>query len=140
MRNVTMEFDATGTPVGSFAMLASARDWARLGLLYLHDGVVGGRRLLPEGWARYVSTPTLDTGYGAGFWTNRVEGKVPGWRINWNIAGVPRDAFYAFGYLGQFVVVVPSERLVVVRMGATHRVDPDLEAGQLVADLIAALK
>jgi CubicO group peptidase (beta-lactamase class C family) len=140
MRNVTLEFDATGTPVGSYTMLASARDWARFGLLYLSDGVVGGRRILPENWVRYASTPILDTGYGAGFWTNRVDGKVPVWGIPWGIRRAPRDAFFGRGYLGQFIVVIPSERLVVVRMGLTHRPDPDETIGELVGDVMAALR
>jgi CubicO group peptidase (beta-lactamase class C family) len=140
MSRVTLEFDATGTPVGSTYMLAPARDWARFGMLYLDDGIVGGRRILPAGWVRYTSTPTLDTGYGAGFWTNRVEGSIPWSGTTWGIPGVPGDTIFARGLLGQYVVVVPSARLVVVRFGATHRRDADVEGvGRLVSAAIAAL-
>jgi CubicO group peptidase (beta-lactamase class C family) len=116
MRNVTLEFDATGTPEGASQMLAPARDWARFGLLYLNDGVAGGKRILPEGWVDYSASPTPNgwVGYGAGFWTNR------GWSLGANYRiehGWPRDAFLAKGTLGQYVIVIPSERLVIVRLG-----------------------
>jgi len=71
MRNVTLQFDGSGTLQGSSSMLASARDWARFGLLYLNDGMIGGRRMLHEDWVDFSAAATLDTDYGAGFWTNR---------------------------------------------------------------------
>jgi CubicO group peptidase (beta-lactamase class C family) len=116
MRNVTLEFDATGTPEGASQMLAPARDWARFGLLYLNDGVAGGKRILPEGWVDYSASPTPNgwVGYGAGFWTNRGASLGANYRIE---HGWPRDAFLAKGTLGQYVIVIPSERLVIVRLG-----------------------
>jgi CubicO group peptidase (beta-lactamase class C family) len=77
MRNVTLEFDGAGTLQGSTYMLASARDWARFGLLYLNDGVIGGRRILHEDWVDFCAAATLDTDYAAGFWTNRSEHPTP---------------------------------------------------------------
>ena len=62
-----------GTLKGSTYMLASARDWARFGLLYFNDGVVGGKRILHEDWVDFCAAATLDTDYAAGFWTNRSE-------------------------------------------------------------------
>ena len=94
MHRVTLEFDATGTSIGSSHMLASARDWARFGLLYLHDGVVGGERILPEGWVAYSAkyTPHSDDyGYAAGFWTNRGDSGGARYRIQ---HGMPADAFH----------------------------------------------
>ena len=115
---VTLEFDASGTLQGSANMLASARDWARFGLLYLNDGVVGGKRILHEDWVDFSAAATLDTDYGAGFWTNRSEHPNAKGRVR---AGMPRDAFFASGTLGQRVVILPSQHMVVVRLGDCGR-------------------
>jgi len=139
MRGVILEFDATSTPIGSSHMLAPARAWARFGQLYLDDGVVGGSRILPAGWVDYSATltPGSETyGYGAGFWTDR--GSSDGARIRAGF-GLPPDAFMARGAFGQYVVIVPSARLVVVRMGMAFTPRDDMETvGRLVADVIAA--
>ena len=130
--SMTIEFDAAGTPVGSTNILASARDWARLGELYRNDGVVNGQRILPEGWVKYSAAPTLNEPYGAGFWTNRgANGNAKG-RIK---AGMPEDAFYGSGNLGQRLVVIPSEGLIVVRLGLTHGDPFDMKGLlQLISD------
>jgi CubicO group peptidase (beta-lactamase class C family) len=137
MRHVTMEFDATGTPVGSTYILAPARDWARFGMLYLDDGVVGGQRILPEGWVTYSSTPTLESDYGAGFWVNRGNNRHA---VGRRRGGMPADAFYASGILGQRVVIIPSQRLVITRFGAAQDWDDfDIEGLlRLVREVIAA--
>ncbi|MBW8077936.1 MAG: serine hydrolase [Gallionella sp.] len=141
MTNVHLDFDATGTPVGSTYMLAPARSWARFGMLYLDDGVVGGQRMLPAGWVRYSTTPSPGTGYGAGFWTERVGKGANPWK--WGLPDVPADTFMARGILGQFVVVVPSKDLVVVRFGLTDETGPNVNdsqgMGRLVAAVIAAI-
>jgi CubicO group peptidase (beta-lactamase class C family) len=137
MRNVTLEFDATGTPHGSSQMLASARDWAQFGSLYLDDGVVGCRRILPAGWVSYSASPTPNAwvGYGAGFWTNL--GDSYGARTRMQL-GWPRDAFHARGTLGQYVIVVPSQHLVIARFGISpNGIDSD-GVSRLLADVIAA--
>lgn len=141
MRHAVMEVDAAGTPLGAVSMLASARDWARFGQLFLDDGVAGHRRLLPEGWVQRSTRPTLDTGYGAGWWLNSVDARVPEWRIPWGLPHAPRDTFFARGFLGQFVIVVPSQRLVIVRLGHS-RMDWDLveSTDRLVADVVRALQ
>jgi len=100
-------------PYGNFLLTGydygTARNWARLGLLYLNDGVWQGRRLLPEGFAKFVSTlaPAWKRPvYGGLFWVNG-DGA-------WNL---PKDAYFAAGAGGQRTFVVPSHQLVVVRMG-----------------------
>jgi CubicO group peptidase (beta-lactamase class C family) len=102
-------------PYGNFIMTGfdygTARNWARIGLLHLWDGVWMGERLLPEGWVDFVSKPTPaweEPEYGGLFWVNGTG--------RWSL---PRNAFWASGAGGQHTFIVPSHDLVVVRMG--HR-------------------
>ncbi|MEL8055857.1 MAG: serine hydrolase [Pseudomonadota bacterium] len=100
------KFDPAGTFIGSSFCYATARDFARFGLLYMRDGVWDGQRILPEGWVDYARTPTPTPpeepmGYGAHWWLG--------------IAGP--DSFSANGYQGQFTVCVPSLDLILLRHG-----------------------
>jgi len=111
IRKMVLEAD----PYGNFIMTGydygTARNWARLGLLYLQDGVWEGDRILPPGWVDFVSrpAPAWDLGeYGGQFWVN-TQGED----------GLPTDAFSAQGVDGQRTFIVPSNDLVIVRMG--HR-------------------
>jgi hypothetical protein len=116
MSSAVLEPDASGTFVGSSFMYATARDWARFGLLFYNDGVWKGERILPEGWVKYSVTPTPhtkpDAGYGAQWWLNT------GGNDRW-MPGLPTDVFSACGHEGQYVTIMPSSKLVVVRLGLT---------------------
>jgi CubicO group peptidase (beta-lactamase class C family) len=138
MRNVTIEFDASGNAEGSSQMLATARDWARFGQLYLNDGMAGGKRILPEGWVKYSVSPTPNAwvGIGAGFWTNLGDSMGANYRSE---HGWPRDAFFAKGTIGQYVIIIPSEKLVIVRLGRSPNWPPEADGVfRLVADVVAA--
>lgn len=140
MRHVTLQLDGAGTIEGSSEMLASARDWARFGQLYLDDGVAGGKRILPEGWVNYSATATSNAwvGIGAGFWTNQGDSFGAKLRI---AHGWPRDAFFAKGTIGQYTIVIPSERLVIVRLGRSPNWPPEADGVfDLVRDVVAATR
>lgn len=138
MAHTVIQTDATGSLAGFGGSYGTARDFARFGQLYLDDGVVDGRRILPEGWVAYSHSQTLDTGYGAGFWLNiKHDTRVPVWNAPWGMPQLPRDMYYARGAFGQYVVIVPSEKLVVVRMGIS--LDYGDHTGDLVAAIIQAL-
>lgn len=141
MQATTLTLDGTDTPQAASMFVAPARDWARLGQLYLNDGLAGGQRLLPDGWVRRAATPTLDTAYGEGWWTNRRGGEhMPAWGVPWGLASAPRDAFFARGFMGQFTVVVPSRGVVIVRMGLSSLRGDAIEAvDRLVGEVLAAL-
>jgi CubicO group peptidase (beta-lactamase class C family) len=112
IRKQVLEPDPHGNFLLSGYDYGTGRNWARLGLLYLQDGVWNGRRMLPEGWVRFVSTPApgwKDPIYGGQFWVNG----------NKRWKSLPADAFFMAGAGGQYVIIVPSHHLVVVRMGHT---------------------
>ena len=136
MRSVTLEFDGSGTLQGANNMLASARDWARFGLLYLNDGKLGDKHILHPEWVDFITWATLDTDYAAGFWTNNSEHPDARRRVS---LGIPRDAYYATGNLGQRCVIIPSQRTVVVRMGDSVDPSGDMRGlARLIRDVIAA--
>lgn len=111
MTSADPRVDEAGTFVGSSFLYATARDFARFGLLYLRDGVWDGRRILPEGWSEHARTPAPapvsaeEGAYGRHWWLHDPYG-LPG-------------AFGAHGYEGQYTIVVPDRDLVVVRLGKT---------------------
>ncbi len=109
IRRQVLETDPYGNFLLSGYDYGTPRNWARIGMLYLNDGVWNGERLLPEGWTKFVSTPApawADSSYGGMVWVNG-KGQWP----------LPRDAFAFRGAGGQETCVVPSLQLVVVRMG-----------------------
>jgi CubicO group peptidase (beta-lactamase class C family) len=115
MSSAVMEPDAAGTFVGSSFMLATARDWARLGQLYLDGGMWQGRRVISENWIRFAMTPTPQAvNYGA-HWYLRLNPELGG--DTDEAARIPGDAFHALGHEGQTLTVVPSRSLVIVRLG-----------------------
>ena len=116
MASAVARFDGAGTFIGSSFVFATARDFARFGLLYLRDGIWRGRRILPEGWVDYARTPTfqqpdcVDGPYGAHWWLD--------------LAGP--GSFSANGYEGQYIVVCPDRDLVIVRHGVTPEANQPL--------------
>jgi CubicO group peptidase (beta-lactamase class C family) len=127
MRSAVFETDASASFIGSSLFFATGRDWTRFGQLHLQDGVWEGRRILPEGWSRYISTPTPkapDGIYGAGWWLNVGDPDDPTQRM-W--PSVLREVYSARGKSGQYVVIVPSADLVIVRLGLTQGTDESLD-------------
>ena len=117
MKSVVMEVDASGNFVGSSYMYATARDWAKFGLFCLNNGNWNGVQILPTNWIEYVTTPTINSpngNYGAQFWLNAGHKSDHSDRP---MPDLPADLFYCSGYEGQFVIIVPSLDLVVVRLG-----------------------
>jgi CubicO group peptidase (beta-lactamase class C family) len=143
MHSAVFEPDQAGTFLGSSHLLATARDWARFGQLYVDGGVAGGRRLFAEDWVRYVTTPTpasMSEARGAVFWEpDRVAYGAGFWLFGRNgSSGLPSDSFDANGFQGQYLHIIPSRSLVVVRLGATNFRDYD--HNRLPRQVIEALR
>lgn len=136
MHNSFFQADASGTFTGGALMYASGRDWLQLGLLYLNDGVHNGERILPEGWVEYATTPSAASlkkrAYGAQIWLNAPS-------PHQLFPGLPEDAFAFQGHYGQYVVVVPSLDLVVVRLGMTFNGEQGFDKQAFLEEVIAAL-
>ena len=137
LASAVLEPDASGTPVCSSYLWATPRDWAAIGQFALQDGVWDGDRLLPEGWMEWSTSvvdveETEDPAYAAGWWANRLsDGSL-------DDPVLPEDAYSARGHDGQRIVVVPSEDLVVVRLGFTPVIE-ETGVSELTADLIVLL-
>ncbi len=119
MSSAVIEPDASGILLGASFMYATPRDWARLGLLVLQDGLWQGERVLPAGWIQYMITPSKSASkgqYGAHIWLNLGPPDKPQERP---YNRLPQDMISFRGHDGQFVWIIPSSDLVVVRMGYT---------------------
>jgi len=138
MYSASMEPDASGTYVGSSYINATARDYARFGLLYYNDGVWNGERILPEGWVKQTATaPACNKSkkYGYQFWLNGVQ---PGDSSLHLFPDVPPDLFYCDGYAYQDIYIIPSKKLVVVRLGLT--LDGSFNENEFLKSIIEAIR
>ena len=123
MPSAIVEPDAAGTFVFSSFMLATARDWARYGQLWVDGGRCSDGTILAKDWVRFSTTPTSpspDGGYGAHWWL-KLNPEIGG--SDARAATIAKDAFFAIGHEGQTLTVSPSRRLVLVRLGAAIYID-----------------
>ncbi|NHF59861.1 serine hydrolase [Flavobacteriaceae bacterium TP-CH-4] len=130
MHSMLIEADMEGNFVGSSYGWANTRDWAKFGLLYLNKGQWNGEQLFDPKWVDYVRKPTDGSGgaYGAHFWLN-AGGKYP---------DVPKDLFSANGYQGQYVFIIPSKDLVIVRTGLAEA--PDFDVNRFLREVVSAVQ
>ncbi|UJR11179.1 hypothetical protein I4U23_015360 [Adineta vaga] len=139
MNNMTMEVDASGTFVGSSYSWGTARDWARFGMLYLNNGFYINEQILSEEWVKQTATlggSNIHGEYGYQFWLNTGKDNDPSTR---RFPDVPIDMFYASGFDGQAVFVIPSKKLVVVRLGLTKANDGEYGANNFLKEIINSI-
>jgi CubicO group peptidase (beta-lactamase class C family) len=130
MNSMVVETDMAGNYVGSSYSWATTRDWAKFGLLYLHKGNWNGEQLFDESWAKYVATPTNGSKgeYGGHFWLN-AGGKY---------LDAPRDLYSVNGFQEQRIFILPSQDLVIVRMGISK--DKTFDFNALLKGIVGSLK
>jgi CubicO group peptidase (beta-lactamase class C family) len=114
MRSAIMETDAVGTYIASSYTYANTRDWARFGLLYLYNGVWNNDTIFPADWIDFTTkeAPNSNGEYGAQFWLNKTGHELP---------DAPKDTYFADGFHGQRVYIIPSKHLVIVRLGESKK-------------------
>ncbi|WP_299064505.1 serine hydrolase [uncultured Polaribacter sp.] len=127
MNSMVVETDLAGNYVASSYAWATARDWAKFGLLYLKNGNWNGEELFTKDWVDYATTPTPTSNgiYGAQFWLN----------TNGGYKDVPKNMYYADGYQGQRVYVLPDEELVIVRFGLSG-----FQENKFLSEIISAIQ
>jgi CubicO group peptidase (beta-lactamase class C family) len=135
MYSLVLEPDASGTYVGSSYSYATARDFARFGLLYYNNGSWNGEQLLPENWVKETIQPAPANKlhrYGFLFWLNGTDDKDPGKR--W-FPDAPADMYFADGFGGQNIFIIPSKKLIVVRLGVHN-----LDENKYLREILQAIK
>ena len=144
MNDTRLETDWQDNFIFSSQVWTTSRDLARLGILYLQDGVWEGERILPEGWVKYVSSPLGPQpplqrrngdpvpGYGAQWWlyNDRFKDAYP---------GIPHDTFAARGNRGQYLVIIPSKNIVIVRRGYDPAGGEGFKLAKFIEDVVAVL-
>ncbi|MCD4711498.1 MAG: beta-lactamase family protein [Bacteroidales bacterium] len=131
MLNTVVETDASGLFVASSYSYGSTRDWARFGMLFLNNGIFEGDTVLIPEWVEYMKfpAPASEGQYAGTFWLKEPE-------VENDLVDVPDDIFFADGFLGQRVYVIPSKKLVVVRMGYSLT---NFNLNDFLRDIIATL-
>lgn len=131
MLNTVVETDASGLFVASSYSYGSTRDWARFGLLFLNDGIFEGDTVLTSEWVEYMKTPAAASNgkYAGTFWLQEPNDENA-------LKDVPGDIFFADGFLGQRIYIIPSRDLVVVRLGYSMS---NISMNDLLKDIISTL-
>jgi CubicO group peptidase (beta-lactamase class C family) len=129
MHSMVIETDLSGSFIGSSYAWATTRDWAKFGLLYLNEGNWNGEQVLDSSWVKYAATPTntSEGRYGAQFWLN-AGGHHP---------DVPLDMYSCNGFKGQYVFIIPSKQLVVVRLGLVS--DPKFDVNVFLSGITESI-
>ena len=138
MRSAMLEPDAAGTLVASSYVFATARDYARFGLLYCNNGKWKNEQILPENWVIESHTPpdsNIYKNYGYQFWLKGLDHYYP---HHPNFPDVPNDLYYADGYAYQDIYIIPSKKLVVVRLGLT--LDRSFDENEFLKNILSSIK
>lgn len=134
MKSMVPEFDAAGTLIGGSLIHGTARDWAKFGEFLRNGGSVKGGQIVPRGWVDFMtrSSPRKEA-YGAQLWLNRPPSQGDNTRFP---ASAPASAFAAIGHLGQYILVSPSQKLTIVRLGNTPQENRQAVV-QRIGDIVA---
>lgn len=129
-KSMLLEADPKGTFIGSSYAWATAKDWAKYGRLYLNNGKWNGKQLLTKEWIAYTTSPVQSSKgkYGAQFWLSTPT----------EFPDVPQDMYFADGFQGQRIFIIPSKDLLVIRFGLSSKGTPDFN--RLLKEIIQTLE
>jgi hypothetical protein len=130
MKSAIFEMDASGTFVGSSYVYATMRDYARFALLYLNEGRWMGKQVLPADWIQYTRSPAGGSNgkYGAFFWLN-LSGDQP---------DAPKDTYMCKGHDGQYIFIIPSKQLIVIRTGYSKH--GEFDTNRMLKEILECLE
>jgi len=127
--DAVVEHDESGQFIGGARVFLTPRDWLKVGQLIAQKGRWQGQQIVSEQWIDYMLSPSdVADYYGAQVWLGNMESEMD---------GIPEDAIYLRGHIGQFVAIVPSQQLVVARLGAYG---PDINPSEFAADFMTDVK
>ena len=131
MHSMVLETDESGNYIGSSYGYATPRDWAKFGLLYLNEGNWYGEQIVDTSWVNFTRQPAEHSGgiYGGHFWHNHNHAAYK---------DVPTDIYSCNGFEGQYVYIIPSKDLVIVRMGLNQ--GEEYDANQFLSNVIKAVE
>ena len=115
LKNTIFEFDNSGTFIGGSSVFANARDYARFGYLYLRDGQWDGETIVSKSWIDDTRKPAKNTYqmYSNKFWMPHPTSPI----------NLPKDTYYCAGFGGQYILMIPSKDMIIVRLGETYMED-----------------
>ena len=134
IQEMNWETDNVGHTVGGWGINAPLYEFAKFAYLFLKKGNWNGTQIIPESWVNESVSPLNENviRYGYQWWLTQ------GF-TNADSDGIPDDAYFAWGLCGQYLIILPTENIVIVRMGHENPGEPVYSMKELIRLVMAAI-